>query len=72
MEDGLKNILRKKSIGADILLPPYEKKIIEEEKYNLRKENKLMMEALERRKEIKEKIEKYRQEKREKLKKRKN
>ena len=74
LEEGLKKIVKKTGGGGGgefLLLAPYEKKILEEEKLNLRKENKLMMEAIEKRKEIKEKIEKYREGKREQLKKRK-
>ena len=66
LEDGIKKILKGKNKGNPII-SPYDKKIIEEAKSNLRKENKLMMEMVQRRKEIKEKIEKYRAKKKEEL-----
>ena len=70
LESGLKKILKNKNKG-DNMISPYDKKLIEEAKSNLKKENKLMMEMVQRRKEIKEKIEKYRAQKKEELNKRK-
>ena len=66
LEDGIKKILKGKNKTSS-RISPYDKKILEEAKSNLRKENKLMMEMVQRRKEIKEKIEKYRAKKKEEL-----
>ena len=70
LEKGLKKILKEKNKGMQ-LISPYDKLIMEEAKSNLKKENKLMIEMAQRRKEIKEQIEKYRQKKKEELNKRK-
>ena len=70
LEQGIKKILKDKNKGK-YLISPYDKKIMEEAKSNLKRENKLMMEMVQRRKEIKEKIEKYRAKKKEELNKRK-
>ena len=66
LEEGIKKILKNKNKGNNFV-SPYDKKIIEEAKSNIKKENKLMMEMVQRRKEIKEKIEKYRAKKKEEL-----
>ena len=50
LEDGIKKILKGKNKTSN-RISPYDKKILEEAKSNLRKENKLMMEAIEKRKE---------------------
>jgi hypothetical protein len=60
LEDGIKKMLKIQKKGLLNLQSPYEKKIMEEAKSNLKKENKIMMELIQRRKEIKEQIEKYR------------
>ena len=70
LEKGLKKILKEKNKGMQ-LISPYDKLIMEEAKSNLKKENKLMIEMAQRRKEIKEQIEKYREKKKEELNKRK-
>ena len=57
LEKGLKKILKEKNKGMQ-LISPYDKLIMEEAKSNLKKENKLMIEMAQRRKEIKEQIEK--------------
>jgi len=54
LEDGIKKILKGKNKTIN-RISPYDKKILEEAKSNLRKENKLMMEMVQRRKEIKKK-----------------
>jgi len=69
LEDGIKKILKGKNKTLN-MVSPYDKKIIEEAKINLKKENKQMLEMAQRRKEIKEKIEKYRAQKKAELKKR--
>ena len=66
LEQGIKKILKDKNKGNH-LISSYDKKIMEEAKSNLKKENKLMMEMVQRRKEIKEKIEKYRAKKKQEL-----
>ena len=70
LEEGFKKILKGKNNGESIL-HPYEKKLIEEEKRFLKSENKQMMYLADRRKEIKEKIDKYREKKKEEYRKRK-
>ena len=70
LEKGLKKVL-KGNKTANHLISPYEKLLMEEAKTNLKKENKLMIEMVQRRKEIKEQIEKYRAKKKEELNKRK-
>ena len=67
LEQGIKKIIKSNNNKGNNLISPYDKKIIEEAKSNLKKENKLMMEMVQRRKEIKEKIEKYRAKKKEEL-----
>ena len=71
LEEGFKKIIKGKNKNGENILHPYEKKLIEEEKRLLRKENKQMMYLADRRKEIKEKIEKYREKKKEEYRKRK-
>ena len=70
LEKGLKKVL-KGNKTTKYLISPYEKLLMEEAKTNLKKENKLMIEMVQRRKEIKEQIEKYRAKKKEELNKRK-
>ena len=67
LEDGIKKMLKIQKKGLLNLQSPYEKKIMEEAKSNLKKENKIMMELIQRRKEIKEQIEKYRAKKKQEL-----
>ena len=71
LEEGFKKMLKGKNSKGEDIIHPYERKFIEEEKRLLKKENKQMMYLADRRKEIKEKIEKYREKKREEYKKRK-
>ena len=71
LEDGFKKFMKGKNKDGENILHPYEKKLIEEEKKELKKENKRIMYLDERRKEIKEKIEKYREKKKEEFNKRK-
>jgi len=71
LEEGFKKIIKGKNKNGENILHPYEKKLIEEEKRLLRQENKQMMYLADRRKEIKEKIEKYREKKKEEYRKRK-
>ncbi len=71
LEEGFKKILKGKNKNGESILHPYEKKLIEEEKRFLKSENKQMMYLADRRKEIKEKIDKYREKKKEEYRKRK-
>ena len=71
LEEGFKKIIKGKNSKGEKILHPYDIKLIEEEKRLLKKENKQIMYLADRRKEIKEKIEKYREKKREEYKKRK-
>ena len=71
LEEGFKKIIKGKNSKGEKILHPYDIKLIEEERRILRKENKQMMFFADRRKEIKEKIEKYREKKREEYRKRK-
>ena len=70
LEEGFKQIIKGKNAKGEKILHPYERKFLEEERNLLRKENKQMMYLADRRKEIKEKIEKYRAKKREEYRKR--
>ena len=72
LEEGLKKITGKKNQHVTNLLNPYEMKLSEEEKAQLNKENKQFLVNLKKRKQIKEKIEKYRMKKKEEFLKRKN
>ena len=69
LEEGFQKMFKGKNAKGENIIHPYEKKLIEEEKKLLKNENKQMMYLADRRKEIKEKIEKYREKKREEYKK---
>jgi hypothetical protein len=71
LEEGFKKMMKGKNKDGDNIMHPYERKLIEEEKRLLKKENKQMMYLADRRKEIKEEIAKYREKKREEYRKRK-
>ena len=71
LEEGFKQLFKGKNAKGENIIHPYEKKLIEEEKKLLKNENKQMMYLVDRRKEIKEEIEKYRAKKKEEYKKRK-
>jgi hypothetical protein len=71
LEEGFKKIMKGKNAKGEKIIHPVERKIIEEEKRLLKYENKQIMYLADRRKEIKEKIEKYREKKREEYRKRK-
>ena len=71
LEEGFQKMFKGKNAKGENIIHPYEKKLIEEEKKLLKNENKQMMYLADRRKEIKEKIEKYREKKKEEYKKRK-
>ena len=71
LEEGFKKIMKGKNAKGEKIIHPLERKIIEEEKRLLKYENKKIMYLADRRKEIKEKIEKYREKKREEYRKRK-
>ena len=71
LEDAFKKIMKGKDRNGENIVHPYERKMIEEEKRLLKQENKQMMFLADRRKEIKERIEKYREKKKEEYKKRK-
>ena len=73
LEDGFKNFFRGKNINGEMIMHPQEKKLYDEMKEKLRKENKQSKLFLQRRTEIEAKLEEYRkkkkQQKTEKLKK---
>ena len=71
LEDAFKKIMKGKNQNGETIVHPYEKKIKEETKRSLERNNKQEMYLRDRRDEIKEKIEKYREKKREEYKKRK-
>ena len=70
LEDGFRKIMKGKDRYGENIVHPYDRKMIEEEKKQLKQENKQMMFLADRRKEIKERIEKYREKKKEEFKKR--
>ena len=71
LEDAFRKIMKGKDRNGENIVHPYERKMIEEEKRLLKQENKQMMFLADRRKEIKERIEKYKEKKKEEFKKRK-
>ena len=71
LEDAFKRIMKGKDRNGENIVHPYDRKMIEEEKKQLKQENKQMMFLADRRKEIKERIEKYKEKKKEEYRKRK-
>ena len=65
LEEGFKKLLKGKNKNGEIIIHPLEQKIIDEEKRELKKENKRLLYFAQRREEIKEKLEEYREKKKE-------
>ena len=65
LEEGFKKLLKGKNQKGEIIIHPLEKKLIEEEKREIKKENKRLLYFAQRREEIKEKLEEYREKRKE-------
>ena len=65
LEDGFKNYFRGKNINGEIIVHPQEKKLYEEMKLRLKRENKQSKLFIERRREIQGKVEEYKKKKKE-------